>query len=169
MEHKKAREKNSPLKEGCPIGRGGPEDANRTSPEDTKHDGPEESRPNRISKGYFSMPYNPKLRQRARELRRAGNLVEVLLWNQIKNHQFKGYDFDRQKIIGSYIVDFYCTNRNVVLEIDGSIHAYQLEYDADRDAFLAGIGLNVIHIQAKDVYNNLKDVMTMLENEPSLK
>src|SRR5690606_11048916 len=61
----------------------------------------------RASKNYFSLPYNPKLKERARELRKAGNLPEVLFWNEVKNRQFKGFDFDRQKIIGNYIVDFY--------------------------------------------------------------
>ncbi|MGQ4005164.1 DUF559 domain-containing protein [Francisellaceae bacterium CB300] len=55
----------------------------------------------------IKLPYNPKLKQRARELRKAGNLSEVLLWQKIKNRQLLGLDFDRQKIIGNYIVDFY--------------------------------------------------------------
>src|SRR5699024_5347862 len=51
----------------------------------------------RPSKNYFNLPYNPELKERARELRQAGNLSEVLFWNQVKNKQFKGFDFDRQK------------------------------------------------------------------------
>jgi len=58
-------------------------------------------------KAYMSLPYNPKLRERAKELRKAGNLCEVLLWNQLYKNKFKQYDFDRQKIIGNYIVDFF--------------------------------------------------------------
>jgi very-short-patch-repair endonuclease len=61
----------------------------------------------RNSKAYNSLPYNSDLRSRAKELRKSGNLSEVLLWQQIKNKKFKGYDFDRQKIIGNFIVDFY--------------------------------------------------------------
>jgi hypothetical protein len=49
----------------------------------------------RASKNYFELPFNPKLKERARELRQAGNLSEVLFWNQVKNKQFKGFDFDR--------------------------------------------------------------------------
>jgi very-short-patch-repair endonuclease len=131
--------------EGCPPGRGG-----------------------RRSKNYFSLPYNPKLRSRARELRKAGNLSEVLLWNCLKNRQFKGFDFDRQKIIGNFIVDFYCVNRNVVLEIDGSSHDDKIEYDDERDTFLTGLGLTVIHIQAKDVLHRLDGVMEMLKEHPML-
>ena len=123
----------------------------------------------RNSKNYFQLPYNPKLKERARELRQAGNLSEVLFWNQIKNKQFKGFDFDRQKIIGNYIVDFYCSNCNVVIEIDGSSHDTKVEYDAKRDAFLESLGLVVIHIPVADVMNNMSGVMKMLYDHPALK
>jgi very-short-patch-repair endonuclease len=122
----------------------------------------------RNAANYFLLPYNPDLRNRARELRKAGNLPEVLLWKQLKNKQFKTYDFDRQKIIGNYIVDFYCANKNVVLEIDGHSHDDKTEYDAVRDAYLTGLGLTVIHITASDVLRNLDAVMTMLLNHPTL-
>ena len=89
----------------------------------------------RASKNYFDLPFNPKLKERARQLRKAGNLFEVLFWNKVKNKQFKGYDFDRQKIIGNYIVDFYRANCQVVIEIDGSSHDNKQKYDERRDAF----------------------------------
>jgi len=72
----------------------------------------------RNAKNYYSLPYNPNLRERAKELRKAGDLSEVLLWQQFHKRKFKGFDFDRQKIIGNYIVDFYCTNCDVVIEVD---------------------------------------------------
>ena len=56
------------------------------------------------------LPFYPDLKERAKKLRKAGNLSEVLFWNQVKNKQFSGLDFDRQKIIGDYIVDFYYKN-----------------------------------------------------------
>lgn len=122
----------------------------------------------RNSKNYFSLPYNPKLKERARELRKAGNLSEVLFWNQVKKKQFKGYDFDRQKIIGNYIVDFYCSNCNVVIEIDGSSHDDKVEYDAERDAYLESLGLTVIHIPVEDVFQRMSTVMEMLFDHPAL-
>ena len=57
----------------------------------------------RETENYFSLPFNPSLRERARALRKAGNLCEVLLWQQLNQRKFKGLDFDRQKIIGNYI------------------------------------------------------------------
>ncbi len=122
----------------------------------------------RNAQNYFQLPYNPNLKDRARQLRKAGNLSEVLFWNRVKNKQFKGYDFDRQKIVGNYIVDFYCTNCNVVIEIDGSSHDDKQEYDAQRDAYLQSVGLTVIHIPVVDVMNNLDGVMEMLFNHPAL-
>jgi hypothetical protein len=53
--------------------------------------------------------YNPELKQRARELRKQGVLAEVLLWNQLKYREMRGYQFMRQKPLENYIVDFYCS------------------------------------------------------------
>ena len=105
----------------------------------------------RNSQDYFSLPYNPKLKERAKALRKAGNLAEVLFWQQVNKHKFKEYDFDRQKIIGNYIVDFYCGNCRAVIEIDGSSHDDKQNYDSIRDAYLESLGLTVIHITAKEV------------------
>ena len=122
----------------------------------------------RKSKVYLALPYNPLLRDRARELRKAGNLSEVLLWQKLSNGQFRGYDFDRQKIIGNFIVDFYCLNCNVVLEIDGSSHDNKVAYDLEREAFLASLGLTIIHIPAEDVLSRLDTVMARLYAHPAL-
>lgn len=116
----------------------------------------------RDTKAYFSLPYNPALKDRAKALRKAGNLSEVLLWNQLKRGQFMGLDFDRQKIIGNYIVDFYCAEVGAVVEVDGSSHDDKADYDAQRDAFLAGLGLRVIHVLDVDVKRNLTGVMDYL-------
>ncbi|TCV90599.1 endonuclease domain-containing protein [Sulfurirhabdus autotrophica] len=119
----------------------------------------------RHTKNYRSLPFNPALKERAKALRKAGNLSEVLLWNQLKKGQFKGLDFDRQKIIGNYIVDFYCAEKQAVLEVDGSSHDDKAEYDAQRDAFLMGLGLCVIHILDVDVKQNLAGVMDFLTRQ----
>ena len=119
-------------------------------------------------KSYFSLPINLKLRKKARELRKAGNMSEVLMWLQLHNRKFKGFDFDRQKIIGNYIVDFYCIDCRVVIEIDGSSHNEKTVYDSERDIYLEKLGLVVIHIEAGDVLNRLNEVMQMLYDHPAL-
>ncbi len=128
-------------------------------------------------KKYKNLPYNPKLKERAKELRKAGNLSEVLLWQQIKNKKFLGLDFHRQKIIGNYIVDFYCPELDLVVEIDGSSHDFKEEYDAKREEFLKSLKLNVIHFEDKRVKQDLNAALAELEgyclelkdNTPSLR
>ena len=116
----------------------------------------------------FLLPYNPRLKDRAKALRKAGNLAEVLFWQHVHKRKFKGYDFDRQKIIGNYIVDFYCVNCQVVIEIDGTSHDDKEEYDATRDDYLVSLGLTVIHITAKEVLQNLGGVMCWVSEHPAL-
>lgn len=128
-----------------------------------------EGRGGRNTRHYMDLPFNPKLKQRAKDLRKAGNLSEVLFWNQVKNKQFKNFDFDRQKIIGNYIVDFYCTNCNVVIEIDGSSHDHKQEYDALRDSYLESLGLVVIHVPIDEVMKNMSGLMNKLLNHSALR
>jgi len=123
----------------------------------------------RNTNSYMSLPYNPKLKERAKALRKSGNLSETLLWQQLKNKQLNGLDFDRQKIIGNYIVDFFCPNCGVVIEIDGISHDEKIEYDKERDAFLTGLRLTVIHVFDSDVKQNLNSVVELLKDHPALK
>ena len=123
----------------------------------------------RKKENYYSFPFNPALRERAKALRKAGNLSEVLLWQQLRNRKFKGFDFDRQKIIGNYIVDFYCINCRVVIEVDGISHDHKEEHDREREVYLKELGLTVIHIAAADVLKRLSDVMAMLNEHLALR
>jgi len=122
----------------------------------------------RATRKYKSLPFNPALKKRARELRKAGMLHEALLWNQLKQKQFKGLDFDRQKIIGNYIVDFFCAEKGVVIEADGVSHAGREDYDANRDDYLKHLGLNVIHIAVGDILQNKVGVLAFKQNHPAL-
>ena len=105
------------------------------------------------------LPYNPALKQRAKELRKAGHLSEALFWNAVKNKQFNGLDFDRQRVIGNYIVDFYCHELVLVVEIDGSSHDDKQAYDQVRDEYLQALGMNVLHVQDTDIKTNLDGVL----------
>ena len=115
------------------------------------------------------LPFNPKLKERAKELRQARMLHEALLWNQLKRKKFGGLDFDRQKIIGNFIVDFFCAERAVVIEADGASHCGQEHYDEQRDAYLNGLGLTVIHITVEDILRDMDAVMSFLKNHPALR
>ena len=109
--------------------------------------------------------YNGKFKERSRELRKAGNLAEVLLWQRLQKRQFLGLLFARQKIIGHYIADFYCHKLNIVVEIDGSSHDDRVEYDKERDDYMAALGLKVFRVFARDVLANLDGVIKWLEKE----
>jgi len=122
----------------------------------------------RKTQAYKSLPYNPALKERAKELRKAGMLHEALLWNQLKKKQFNNLDFDRQKIIGNYIVDFFCAEKAVVIEADGASHQGRGDYDAMRDAYLSGLGLTVIRIAVKDILQNMESVVGFLKYHPAL-
>jgi len=120
-------------------------------------------------KNYKFLPYNPRLLEHSKKLKKAGILHEVLLWQQLKGKKLNGLDFDRQKIIGDYIVDFYCSERNIVIEVDGYTHDNKCNDDAERDIFLKNLGLSVIRVLAVDVLNNLESVVKFLQHHPALK
>ncbi len=68
------------------------------------------------------IPYNPKLKELARKLRQRMTFSEVKLWNELKNEKMMCYDFDRQHSVWNYIVDFYCKDLFLAIEIDGITH-----------------------------------------------
>ena len=122
----------------------------------------------RSTKKYKSLPFNKSLRNKAKALRKAGILHEALLWNEIKSKKLNGLDFDRQKIIGNYIVDFYCAEKATVIEVDGFSHNEKQTKDNNRDLFLSNLGLKVIRILAKDVLQDMPGVVAFLRDHPAL-
>lgn len=122
----------------------------------------------RKTQTYKSLPFNPALRDKAKALRKAGILHEALLWLELKGNKLNGLDFDRQKIIGNYIVDFYCAEKSVVIEVDGSSHDSKQLEDAKRDRYLNSLGLVVIRLLAMDVLRNMGGVIAFLKDHPVL-
>jgi very-short-patch-repair endonuclease len=110
-----------------------------------------------------NLPYNPNLKMLARQKRKAGILSEVLFWKQVRAKQFYTIDFDRQRIIGNYIVDFYVKALGLVVEIDGISHENKVEYDKSRLAYLESVGLKIFIAADVDVKLNIIDVMETLE------
>ena len=111
---------------------------------------------------YWEIPKNKLLISRAKELRKAGNLSEVLFWETFKDKKKLGFDTDRQVIIGQYIVDFFVPELGLVFEIDGSCHDNKFEYDAERDAFMKDLNLEVIRISDIEVKNNMSSVYNLV-------
>jgi very-short-patch-repair endonuclease len=108
------------------------------------------------------LSYNPKLKELARQLRKNSTLSEVILWQNIKGKAF-GYEFHRQVPINEFIVDFYCHELQLAIEIDGNTHDYNFENDESRQKKLNGLGIKFIRFDDNDVKRNLNDVLRALE------
>ncbi|MDH4230736.1 MAG: DUF559 domain-containing protein [Nitrospirota bacterium] len=111
----------------------------------------------------MKLHYNPKLKTVARELRKQGVLSEVLLWDYLKAGKMKGFQFMRKKPIGEYIVDFYCSNLNLVIEIDGESHNGKFSYDMRRQHFLESLGLTILRYNDSDVKRDIINVLVSIE------
>ena len=110
------------------------------------------------------IPYNPKLKQFARDLRNNSTLSEVLLWRQIKGRKLE-YEFHRQVPIDQFIVDFYCHELKLAIEIDGDSHNDKYDYDMNRQMELQYLGVKFIRFFDVDVKQNMAGVLSALENK----
>lgn len=108
------------------------------------------------------IPYEPHLKEYARILRKNSTLSEVLLWNKIKNKAFD-VQFHRQVPILNYIVDFYCHEINLAIEIDGDSHLYKYDYDLERQDEIEKYNIKFIRFSDTDVKNNMFSVLLSLE------
>ncbi len=120
------------------------------------------------------IPYNPKLKELAKKLRQNMTLSEVLLWQELKGKQMLGYDFDRQRPIDEYIVDFYCKDLFLAIEIDGITHTYEGAFEKDqiRQLRLESLGVHFLRFDDLDVKRNMNWVLNtihewILENRPT--
>lgn len=107
--------------------------------------------------------HNKKLVPNAKELRKNMTKEERHLWyDYLRNKDFR---FVRQKIIGNYIVDFYCAKANLVIEIDGSQHFEKevIRYDAERTKYLEELGLFVVRIPNNEINTNFGGVCEYLD------
>ncbi len=100
------------------------------------------------------------IKQRKRELRNSMTKAEYMLWRHLRKNQL-GYKFRRQHSFGRYIVDFYCRELKLVIEIDGDVHYddKQKEKDIERTKYLESIGLKVKRYTNLDILYNIYRVM----------
>lgn len=101
---------------------------------------------------------NPKTRTRAIELRKELTPAERKLWAAIRNDQLD-VTFRRQHAIGVYIPDFVCVEKKLILELDGSQHLEQAQYDEERTKYLNSQGYQVIRFWNNEVINNIEGVI----------
>jgi very-short-patch-repair endonuclease len=98
---------------------------------------------------------------RSRELRQSSTKTEEALWCALRGRKLHGLKFYRQVCIGRAIADFYCPQRGVVVEVDGSIHRTreQRAHDRYRDSVLAQKGLSVVRFRNEEVFSSLPHVL----------
>ena len=105
---------------------------------------------------------NPKNYRRAKELRKNPTPAEEKLWTHLRAHRMGEVHFRNQHVIGNYIVDFCAPRKKLVIELDGSQHLEQAEYDNERTAFLKSRGYRVLRFWNHEVMNNLDAVLTVI-------
>jgi very-short-patch-repair endonuclease len=107
------------------------------------------------------LSYAKQLKALSQHLRKNMTDAENRVWSKLRRKQLKGYPFYRQKIIGKYIVDFYCPKANLVIELDGGQDYSETgkTKDMTRDNVLAEMGIKVLRISDKDVFENIGGVM----------
>jgi very-short-patch-repair endonuclease len=105
------------------------------------------------------IPYNPALKEKARELRNNSTKTEILLWMNLKGKQMRGFDFHRQKPIDNYIVDFFCYELMLAIEIDGESHFGKEDYDERRQKKLEGLGVRFLRFDDNEVFYNCEGVL----------
>lgn len=108
------------------------------------------------------IPYNSKLKEFARQLRKNSTLAEVLLWQKIKQ-QALGVQFHRQVPILEYIVDFYCHELQLAIEVDGISHMYKYDKDVQRERQLEKVGVHVVRLQDGEIKNNMFSVLMTIQ------
>ena len=109
------------------------------------------------------IPYNPALKEKARELINNSTKTEILLWEFLKGRQIRDYDFHRQKPINEYIVDFFCSELMLAIEIDGVSHIAQEKYDSERQKKLEELGIRFLRFTDDDVFYNCDRVVKEIE------
>lgn len=107
--------------------------------------------------------YNPALKEKARELRNNSTRTEILLWTFLKGRKLRGYDFHRQKPIDEYIVDFFCPELMLAIEIDEVSHIGKELYDTERQNKLEKLGVRFLRFKDEDVFYNSDFVVKEIE------
>jgi very-short-patch-repair endonuclease len=110
-----------------------------------------------------------KVKNIAREMRKQGTIAEKKLWKELRNHKIVNMKFRRHHAIGKYIVDFYCREIKLIVEVDGEIHEYQRDEDTLRQNYLEELEYNVMRFSNEEVISNTEKVMKEIEDFVRLK
>jgi very-short-patch-repair endonuclease len=109
------------------------------------------------------IPYLPHLVSLARQNRNNPTAAEKKLWQYLKGKKVEGTDFHRQKPMLSYILDFYCPNLQIAIELDGSSHDKKESYDMKRQSEIEAVGVYFLRFTNEQVFQELDSVITAIE------
>lgn len=105
------------------------------------------------------------LEGKRRDLRKNLTDAEHLLWSRLRNNQLRGLKFRRQHSVGNYILDFYCSAKRLAIEIDGSQHMEQQQYDEERNTFLQSKDIHTLRFWNNEVIGNIDGVLEKITQE----
>ena len=111
------------------------------------------------------IPYNPKLKEFARQLRNNSTITEIFIWQKLKRKQMYGYDFHRQKPIDNYILDFFCHEIMLGIEIDGYSHELieVIEKDTKKTKKMNELGITILRFSDYQVLKEMENVLRAIE------
>lgn len=112
------------------------------------------------------IPYKPYLKEYARELRNKSTKAEIILWQKLKRKQMYGYDFHRQKPIDNYIIDFFCHELMLAIEVDGYSHELIEVFNKDgkKEKRLNELGVTVMRYSDYQVLKDTENVLRSIES-----
>jgi very-short-patch-repair endonuclease len=101
---------------------------------------------------------------RARSFRKKSTDAEARLWSELRNRELIGFKFRRQHPLGNRVLDFYCEEAKLAVELDGSGHSYNLkrEVDLDREIELYEKGVRILRFSNDEVFENLDGVLNLI-------
>ncbi|MEI7604345.1 MAG: endonuclease domain-containing protein [bacterium] len=101
-----------------------------------------------------------------KKLRLNSTPAEKRLWFVIRNKKIDGYKFRRQHSIGEYVIDFYCSEIKLAIEVDGGIHYFLpiIIRDNEKAKYLNSLGIRIIRIHNKDIFNNIDYVILYMKS-----
>ena len=108
----------------------------------------------------YKKPFRPKYVTRlAQTMRKEPTQAESALWEYLRDRKIEDLKFKRQVPVGRFVLDFFCKEINMAIEIDGDSHRGKETYDANRDEILSSLGIKTIRIRNEDIENNIIHVL----------
>ena len=123
-----------------------------------------------FQKDMIDKKYPPKyIIQLAGQLRKNMTPAEIILWEIIRDKKISGYKFRNQHPVDRYILDFYCHEKKLAIEIDGKIHDQGKDYDNYRDEYLKSAGIEVLRFSNDEIINNTDKIIEIIRTRLNVK